>query len=97
MPLPFNNLFVIICVYTVVRFPTDAIRRKQWAVKLRRVDTRTGRLWQPGSSAVLCSKHFNDDDFYYQWGRKLVKRDAVPSIFSFVIPAKRRKVPANRK
>ncbi len=36
------------------------------------------------------------EDFYMQWSRKLLKPMAVPSIFSFAPPAKKRKAPLER-
>lgn len=63
---------------------------------MRRVDCTTGRQWQPGPGAVLCSLHFHPDDYMMQWGRKLLKQDAVPTVFSFAPAAARRKLPATR-
>jgi DNA transposase THAP9 len=77
------------------RFPTDDERKRKWVVKLRRLD-EDGRPWQPGPNAVLCSQHFLEDDFLYQWGRKLVKSEAVPTVFSYTKPTQKRKAPAQR-
>ena len=64
------------------RFLTDEERRQKWAAKIRRLHD-DGRPLQPGPSVVICSAHFTDHDLYYQWSRKLAKRDAVPALFSF--------------
>jgi len=63
---------------------------------MRRLDD-DGRPWQPGPNAVICSAHFTGDDFYTQWSRKLVKPDAVPTVFSFKSPVRKRKVPKQRQ
>ena len=51
-------------------------------MRIRRQDN-TGRLWKPGARAVICSEHFLQSDFFWQWGRKLIKPDAEPTVFSF--------------
>jgi len=79
----------------VCRFPADEEQRKKWAAKIRRLDD-DDRPWQPGPHAVVCSAHFTDDDFYTQWSRKLVKPGAVPTVFSFTAPARKRKPPTRR-
>ena len=45
---------------------------------------------------MLCSEHFHPSDFFYQWGRKLLRPDAEPSVFTFAPPVPRRKPPAAR-
>ena len=79
------------------RFPTDPDRRTRWCVKIRRQNSN-GKLWKPGPGAVICSEHFRDIDFYWQWGRKLIKPDAAPTVFTFAPPPpeKKRKLPCNR-
>ena len=78
------------------RFPKQSDRANQWAVKLRRMDSTTGHLWQPGPGAMLCSLHFHPDDYVTQWGRKLLKNDAVPTVFSYAPARARRKLPTSR-
>jgi len=78
------------------RFPVDESRRQQWAIKVRRLDSTTFRPWHPGPGALLCSKHFLDSDYTIQWGRKLLKPDAVPSVFAFAVAKTPRKRPKNR-
>jgi len=73
------------------------VRRERWAVRLRRQDNVTGGLWTPGPRTVVCSQHFHNSDFFWQWGRKLVKPDAEPTVFSFAPAVKRRKPPTDRK
>ena len=48
------------------------------------------------NSSVICSAHFHASDFFYQWGRKLVKPDAEPTIFSYATPVMGRKPPLER-
>ena len=78
------------------RFPTDPDRRREWAVKIKRSDPVTGQLWEPGPYSTICSQHFLPEDFYLQWSRKLLKTTAIPSVFSFAPPAKKRKAPTER-
>ena len=68
------------------RFPTDPARRDRWGIRLRRLDVSSRQL-----CSVICSEHFHPSDFFYQWGRKLVKPDAEPTIFSHATPVMRRK------
>ena len=81
---------------SINRFPTDPVRRKKWAIKIKRTDPITGKPWEPSSSSVICSQHFMPEDFYMQWSRKLLKPMAIPSIFSFAPPAKKHKAPLER-
>ena len=78
------------------RFPANSNWRQQWIVKLRRVD-EGGRLWQPGKDAAICSEHFYESDFYFQFARKLVKPGVVPTVFSFAPPVVKRKLPKSRQ
>ena len=39
--------------------------------------------YTPGSSAAICSDHFSPDDFIHQFGRKILKKDVIPSVFNF--------------
>ena len=59
------------------RFPKIASQRKLWI-------EATGRCGEPGKLAVICSKHFRDDDYHHTQKRKLLKPGAVPSIFDTV-------------
>jgi len=85
-----------ICIFYLLRFPKDKQRCQQWATTVHRTDAKTGRPWQPGPGALLCSEHFVTEDYIMQWGRKLLKPDALPSVFSFRPIPVRRKKPKNR-
>ena len=63
---------------------------------MRRVD-ESGRTWQPSRHAVVCSAHFDDDDFCMQWSRKLVKPDAVPTKFSFTATVSHKRKPPKQR
>lgn len=76
-------------------FPADEALRQQWTVKVRRIDHR-GRLWSPTKCSVMCSQHFPEDAFLYQFGRKTIKPGALPTIFSFAPEVPKRKVPKCR-
>jgi len=62
---------------------------------VRRVDDR-GHLWLPNKTSVICSQHFQEDAFMYQFGRKTVKPGALPTIFSFTQEVPKRKAPKCR-
>jgi hypothetical protein len=60
--------------------------RKEWLVKIKRVDPQTGKDWQPGKFDVLCSAHFVKEDFCnLPWMKNRLKPDSVPSIFSHCV------------
>ena len=42
------------------RFPADPERKKRWVIAVKRSDlqSRLGKLWEPGQYDYLCSKHF---------------------------------------
>ncbi|KAJ8912419.1 hypothetical protein NQ315_006085, partial [Exocentrus adspersus] len=73
-------------------FPRDPVRRKQWLIKTRRDN------WIPTNTSCLCEVHFAPD----MWekprvdGTRKLKIDAVPTIFSFSAPQKKRKSPNKR-
>lgn len=60
------------------------------------LDSKNELDWQLGNFAVVCSEHFTSDDFSYQWSQKRLKLSAVPSVFSYVAPIKKRKPPNAR-
>ena len=69
------------------KFPNDPELKKKWAYQVK----RTRDKWEPTPYSYLCSKHFEENCFqpYCQLAesmgvgkvRKLLKADAVPSIF----------------
>ena len=69
------------------KFPNDPELKKNWAYQVK----RTRDKWEPTPYSYLCSKHFEENCFqpYCQLSesmgvgkvRKLLKADAVPSIF----------------
>lgn len=70
------------------RFPKNSELRKKWQVAIRR-DGTNKRLWKPAYHSVVCGKHFKECDFReknyagFPLAVKKLKKDAVPSIFSF--------------
>jgi hypothetical protein len=78
------------------RFPQDKSTRQQWIVKVSRLQPGTNNLWEPPARAVLCSAHFNKDDYFYNGGRKMLKCDAVPTHFAHRSKATKRKAPTAR-
>lgn len=66
--------------------------RKKWIIATKR------DKFNPTDSSRLCGKHFKVTDYNEHFGSKLLKKDAVPSIFNFpkhlqpkIINRKRRK------
>lgn len=39
--------------------------------------------FKPTIHSKICSEHFHQGDFIYNFGRKTLKHDSVPSIFNF--------------
>jgi len=69
-------------------FPKDKLQRKKWQVVFKREDKKKC-LWEPSEHSIICHKHFKSSDFlepkvtYGEKRRKVLKADAVPSLFSF--------------
>ena len=68
--------------YSSNRFPADDSQRAAWVRAIRRVDLKTKREWQPSKHSVVCSCHFNPDDFRLDRGVTLLKPGAVPTVFN---------------
>lgn len=80
-------------------FPTDKAIRDQWLAKISRADlvlTKNSRL---------CSAHFTPDDYKRdlraeltgQRGKRELKDDAIPSIFSHLPPPKKPRLSSERR
>lgn len=69
------------------RFPLkDSNRLRQWLINLQRDN------FEPSEHSVLCSEHFNAEDFEYYTPsnkRRVLKPDTVPNKFSFSKPSRR--------
>ncbi|KAH9633952.1 hypothetical protein HF086_015156 [Spodoptera exigua] len=66
------------------RFPKDKKCLQSWIKAIRRNN------WKPTSTSSLCAKHFKPSDYYEEskytgikLEKKLLKKGAIPSIFSF--------------
>ncbi|XP_068086397.1 zinc finger protein 302-like [Anabrus simplex] len=74
-------------------FPRDPVRRKQWAAMVKREG------WSPTDASCLCEAHFEP----HMWekvredGKRVLKCNAVPTIFSHREPPERRKPPITWK
>lgn len=51
--------------------------RKKWIIATRR------EKFTPTASTRLCSQHFKSTDYETHFGRTILKKDAVPSVFHF--------------
>ncbi|KAJ8943233.1 hypothetical protein NQ314_009806 [Rhamnusium bicolor] len=78
--------------YVMKVFPRDPNRRKIWASKVKRVG------WKPTNYSVLCEVHFEPDCWEINRvdGKRKLKVDAVPTIFSYSKIKSKRKPPAVR-
>ncbi|XP_074848117.1 DNA transposase THAP9 [Carettochelys insculpta] len=65
------------------QFPTDAIQRTKWIHAVNRADPKSKKVWIPGPGAILCSRHFAEDDFESYGMRRKLKKGAVPSLFQY--------------
>jgi len=62
--------------YLYFRFPKDKKRRRAWAKAVKR------KKWRPSDSSTLCSDHFTEENYVRLEGRKLLKKDAIPTVFN---------------
>ncbi|XP_012622192.3 DNA transposase THAP9 [Microcebus murinus] len=68
------------------QFPTDTVQRSRWIRAVNRVDPESRKIWIPGPSAFLCSRHFQESDFESYGIRRKLKREAVPSVSLYTVP-----------
>nr|KAF6393988.1 THAP domain containing 9 [Pipistrellus kuhlii] len=66
--------------YSFHQFPSDTILRSKWIKAVNRMDPRSKKIWIPGPCAILCSKHFLESDFESYGLRRMLKKEAVPSV-----------------
>ncbi|XP_063914519.1 THAP domain-containing protein 1-like isoform X2 [Zophobas morio] len=59
------------------QFPKDPELKTKWLQAMRRLN------YVPSNTARLCSQHFLETDFIIQFGKKLLKNGAVPTVFKF--------------
>ena len=74
--------------------------RRQWLKRIRRFQD-SSRSWKPLASTKICSDHFDESDFVYRGINKLsrnrrLKKDAIPSRFSWTQEVKRRISPLEK-
>uniref|UniRef100_A0A7N6C398 THAP-type domain-containing protein n=1 Tax=Anabas testudineus TaxID=64144 RepID=A0A7N6C398_ANATE len=62
---------------TFHRFPKDKVKRRAWTAALRR------RNFVPNDRSVVCSCHFNSEDFDRTGQTTRLKEGVTPSIFTF--------------
>ena len=56
----------------------------RWRVAINRGDAKGRELWRPNlSHSVVCSEHFVESDYKQGRKRKILKSEAVPSVFSY--------------
>ncbi|XP_067122862.1 THAP domain-containing protein 6-like [Centruroides vittatus] len=66
------------CGLTFHRFPSEPTLKRKWILATKRAK------WQPTRWSVLCSAHFSSDSYYLSsTTHKILKKNAVPSIFEF--------------
>ncbi|CAH1399170.1 unnamed protein product [Nezara viridula] len=78
--------------FSMKRFPRDPERRKVWAANVKRDN------WTPTNDSHICEAHFTPDMFKQNRadGRRLLKQNAIPTIFSHIPEKKPRKPPKKR-
>lgn len=67
----------------ITRFPKDNARKQEWAMSIHRADPVSGKLWMPSQWDMICSQHFSPECFREINGKKFLKEESCPSIFSF--------------
>ncbi|KAM7285036.1 tRNA (adenine(37)-N6)-methyltransferase isoform X1, partial [Ixodes scapularis] len=77
------------------RFPRNEDTRKRWIVAIKRDE---GPSFQVSMATKVCSKHFVTEDFVpnVASGQRMLRDDAVPSVFSFKKPKRVRSAPRAR-
>ncbi|XP_043912935.1 THAP domain-containing protein 2 isoform X2 [Protopterus annectens] len=70
---------------TLIQFPLDPKRRKEWVRLVRR------KNFVPGKYTFLCSKHFEPSCFDLTGQTRRLRIDAIPTIFDFRVHLKSRK------
>ncbi|XP_030581228.1 THAP domain-containing protein 2-like [Archocentrus centrarchus] len=65
---------------TFHRFPKDKVKRQLWKVALRRRD------FSPSERSVVCSCHFQAEDFDRTGQTTRIREGAIPSVFGFTRP-----------
>lgn len=86
--LPLDVLCCYMKEFSFHSFPlNNKVLLKEWLSQIKREN------FLPTKHSKLCSEHFEEDCFIYQnfTGRRLLKRNAVPTKFSFSKTKKQRK------
>ncbi|XP_075526286.1 peroxynitrite isomerase THAP4-like [Dermacentor variabilis] len=75
-----------------IRFPRDWERRKKWEIQVKR------DCWKATDNSRICERHSDDDQFEgrRQDGRRVLKSNALPTLFDFRPAPTQRKKPAAR-
>eukprot|EP00096_Caligus_rogercresseyi_P013875 TRINITY_DN646_c0_g1_i10.p1 TRINITY_DN646_c0_g1~~TRINITY_DN646_c0_g1_i10.p1 ORF type:complete len:713 (-),score=162.64 TRINITY_DN646_c0_g1_i10:334-2472(-) len=75
------------------RFPKNPERRKEWANAVLRLD------WIPNDNSKICQEHFEPEMFLRSVEEKMtrLRHDAIPTIFYYTRPIKKKKRVPNRK
>ncbi|XP_053264105.1 THAP domain-containing protein 3-like isoform X1 [Podarcis raffonei] len=82
---------------TFHRFPKDNARKQEWAMSVHRADPVSGKLWMPSQWDMICSQHFSPECFREINGKKFLKEESCPSIFSFPDTSKKIHAPKRRR
>ncbi|XP_064464168.1 THAP domain-containing protein 7-like isoform X1 [Ornithodoros turicata] len=77
------------------RIPKQGDRYKKWIAAIKRDE---GKHFKVSRSTVVCSKHFKDSDFLpnIASGQRILRDDAVPSLFAYRRALRARKPPKGR-
>lgn len=60
------------------RFPVkNSVLLSTWMIKMKR------EYYVPTEHSRICSDHFEKDCFVYQKDKRILKSDAIPTLFSF--------------
>ncbi|KAK5642105.1 hypothetical protein RI129_008272 [Pyrocoelia pectoralis] len=65
--------------YSYYKFPADKNLKDQCMRAIRREN------FNPTNDSVICGKHFKDADFLRKVPTKVLKSDAIPSVFDFPV------------
>ncbi|XP_067124850.1 THAP domain-containing protein 1-like, partial [Centruroides vittatus] len=62
-------------------YPAEESLRLKWIKAVSRKDENSSKLWKPSDWSVVCSKHFLESDYKPGLKKRILIRNAVPSVF----------------
>ncbi|XP_067010559.2 zinc finger protein 415 isoform X1 [Anabrus simplex] len=78
------------CGVSFHEIPSNDELREKWLDAISREGEQEGSRWIPGDRSHVCSLHFRNEDFKENCKRRMLKGEAVPSLFpAYPVPLQR--------